>query len=84
VEFFLGCYDFIEEYLIRVVEARITIGKTLGAFNTTFITLIPKYDNQTNSEKFIPFSLYNCIYKIISNVVVTILKGVLSRKISSE
>jgi hypothetical protein len=42
MEFFLGCYDFIGEDLRRVVEASRTIGKMLGAFNTTFLALIPK------------------------------------------
>jgi len=42
VEFFLGCYDFIEEYLRRVVETRRAQGKMLVSFNTTFLALIPK------------------------------------------
>jgi hypothetical protein len=35
IEFFLGCYEFIKEDLRRMVEATRTIGKILGAFNTT-------------------------------------------------
>jgi hypothetical protein len=69
VELFLGCYEFIEEDLRRVVEATRTTGKMLGAFNTTFIALIPKEDNQHLLKNFRPISLCNCIYKIISKVI---------------
>jgi len=54
---FLGCYEWIEDDLRRVVEATRTTGKMLGAFNTTFIALIPKEDNPTSFEKFKPISL---------------------------
>jgi hypothetical protein len=57
MEFFLGCYDFIGEYLGRVVEATRTIGKILGAFNTYFHALIPKDDNPMSFEKFKIISL---------------------------
>jgi hypothetical protein len=63
LEFFLCSYDFIEEYLQRLVETKRTQGKMLGAFNTTFLALIPKEDNHTTSEKFRPISLCNCMYK---------------------
>jgi hypothetical protein len=81
VELFLGCYDFIEEDLRRVVEATKTTRKMLRAYNTTFIALIPKEDNPTSFEKFRPISLCNCIYKIISKVIARRLKRVLSKQI---
>jgi hypothetical protein len=84
VEFFLGCYEFIEEDLRRVVEATRTTSRMLGAFNTTFIARIPKEDNLTSFEKFRPISLCNCIYKIISKVISKRLKRVLSKQISGE
>jgi hypothetical protein len=84
VEFFLGCYEFIEEDLQRVVETTRTQGKMLGDFNTTFLALIPKEDNPTTFEKFRPISLCNFIYKIISKVIAKRLKSVLSNQISRE
>jgi hypothetical protein len=84
VELFLCRYGFIEEYLRRVVEAARTTCKMLRAYNTTFIVLIPKDDNSTTFEKFKPFSLCSCIYKIISKVIVRRLKSVLSKKIFRE
>jgi hypothetical protein len=65
VEFFLGCYDFVEEDLRRVVEVSRSKGKILVAFNTTVIALIPKSDNPTSFEIFGLISPYNCICKIL-------------------
>jgi hypothetical protein len=84
MEFFLGCFDFIGDDLRRVVEATRTNGKMLGAFNTTFLSLIPKDDNPTSFGKFKPISLCNCIYKIISKVIARRLKRILSGKILEE
>jgi len=84
VNFYLGCYDFIEEDLRRFIESSRTTGKTLASFNTTFIALIPKLDNTTCFENFQPISVRNCIYKIISKSIVRRMKGTLFRRISSE
>jgi len=82
MEFFLGYYDFIEEDLRRVVETTRAQGKMLGAFNTTFLALIPNEDNLTTFKKFRPISLCNFIYKIISKVIARRLKSVISNQIS--
>jgi hypothetical protein len=44
-------------------------GKVLEAFDTTFITLIPKYDNPQSFKEYKPISLCNCIYKIIAKII---------------
>jgi hypothetical protein len=51
VEFFLECYELIEKDLRRVVETTSNKRKMIKAYNTTFITLIPKEDNSTYFEK---------------------------------
>jgi uncharacterized protein with ParB-like and HNH nuclease domain len=76
MEFFLGCYEFIENYLRRVVEATRTTRKILGSFNTTFIASIPKEDNMISIENLKSISLCNRIYKIISKVIAKRLKSV--------
>jgi hypothetical protein len=84
MEFFLGCYEFIKEYLRRVVETTITTRRMFGTFNTTFLALIPKRDKPTKFEKIQPISLCNCIYKIISKVISRRLNKVLSKQTSGE
>jgi hypothetical protein len=56
-ELFLGFYEFIEDYLRRVVETNRTTRKMLGAFNTNFIEIISKEDNLTSFEKSKPIFL---------------------------
>jgi hypothetical protein len=84
VEFFLGFYDFIEEYVWRVVDLTRSIGKTFGSFKTTFITLIQKVDNSTSFEKFTPIYSCNYKFKIISNLIARRLKRVFPRKIFED
>ena len=52
--------------------------------NFSFIDIIPKKDCLGKFEDFRPISLCNCIYKIISKVIVKRLKDVLSTHISKE
>lgn len=48
VEFFLSFYEQISPNLLKVVEECHTSGQRYGAFNSTFIALIPKsYDPTT-------------------------------------
>ena len=54
------------------------------AFNTTFLTLIPKEVGANNPDKFRPISLCNVIYKIISKVIANCLKPLLPGLIISE
>jgi hypothetical protein len=82
VELFLGCYNFIEEDLLRVVEFSRSTIQTLATFNSTFIALIPNIDNPSRFKSFITISLCNNIYKIISKIIARRLKGILSRQIS--
>jgi hypothetical protein len=84
MEFFLGCYEFVEEDLRRVIEVSRTSDKILATFNTTFIASIPKANNPTSFDNFHSISFCNCIYKIISKIIARRLKGILSRHISAE
>ena len=61
------------------VKARILV-----AFNATFIALIPKQDNPTSLDQYMPISLCNCIYKLSANIIDNRIKGVLSKVVSAE
>jgi len=84
MESFLGCYEFIEEDLKMVVETTKNIGKILGVYNTTFISLISKEENLTSFKKFRLISLCNYKYKIISKVIARILKKILPKQVLDE
>jgi hypothetical protein len=55
-----------------------------GSYNSTFLVLIPKVDFPDTFDDFRPISLCNCLYKIISKVIVVRIKPLLSNVISSE
>jgi hypothetical protein len=58
--------------------------QVLAYFNSTFVALIPKYDNPCTFDQFRPISLCNNIYKKISKLIVNRLKDLLSDNISYE
>jgi hypothetical protein len=69
IEFFLGFFDSIGQDILSLVEeTRLTRQMPLS-LNSTFIALIPKKDISDTLDDFIPISLCNCIYKIISKVI---------------
>jgi hypothetical protein len=84
IEFFLGCFDFIEVDLRLVIEESRATEKILPAFNATFVALIPKTDNPSSFEKFRSISLCHCIYKIISEIIAKMMKVILSNSVSKE
>jgi hypothetical protein len=84
IEFFLGCFEFLGDDLLRVVEYSRTLGQILAPFNTTFIALISKSNNSTSFEAFKPISICNTIYKIISKIIALWIKNILSTHISLE
>jgi hypothetical protein len=64
-----GGYD-----IFRVVEEVKQSDKVIGLFNATFIVLIPKVDYLDSFDGFRPITLYNCVYKIISKLLVRLYK----------
>jgi hypothetical protein len=68
----------------EVAEESRALGVVLPALNTTFHTLIPKEERVTNPKHFIPITLCNVIYKVITKVIATRLKPILPYLISNE
>lgn len=54
------------------------------SLNSTFIALIPKTKNFEEPQGFRPIPLFNVIYKILSTIMVNLLKQILSALISLE
>jgi hypothetical protein len=70
MELFIGFYDLVEEDLIRIIEKVRVSGKVLGAFNSTFLALIPKKDKPWPFNEFILISLCYCVYKLVAKIFV--------------
>ena len=84
IEFYLGFFKIIWEDLLEVVEESRRSGVIHAPINVTFIALILKFDKAATFDDFRPISLCNCLYKIISKVIIKRIKVVLSKNISME
>jgi hypothetical protein len=78
MEFFVGVYDLLEDDLLKIIKDSRTSRGILATFNTTFIVLIPKPDNPLRFEEYMPISLCNCIYTIISKIIARRVKDLMS------
>lgn len=58
-----------------------TNGKWSRESNASFLCLIPKVVNPQQLNKFIPISLFGCLYKIISKALFLRLKKMISKVI---
>ena len=69
---------------MRVIEESRDSRRILATFNTTFIALIHKLNNPFTYEEYKPISLYNCVYIIISKIIVMMVKVLLFKNLSHE
>jgi hypothetical protein len=67
-DFFHVCWSVIKQDVWEAMEDSNKFLKFLPALNYTFLTLIPKEDKVEYPNIFVPISLCNVIYKIISKV----------------
>ena len=79
VDFFVGFYD-----LLKVVQKYQRLGRIVGSFHATHLSLIPKKIEDTSFEDFIPISYCNVIYKIISKIIENRLNPLLKKIIFEE
>ena len=85
VECFVAFFELVGDDLLRIVVEEVrTSGKVLIYFNTTFISIIPKSNKPKSFNEFILITPYNCIYKIIVEVLALKPKGILNEVISLE
>ena len=84
MEFYSTFIEFIGPDLLLDIEECIITGSMHDGFNSTFLTLIPKFDKRPTFDDYRPISLCNCVYKIISKTIAKRVKPILSRMISKE
>ena len=74
----------VKEEVVEIVEESRKKKGVLKAFNTTFLSLIPKETGADHPYKFRPIALCNMVYKIISKVIANWLKPLLPSLIYLE
>ncbi|KAL5717614.1 amidase [Ranunculus cassubicifolius] len=82
--FFKKCWDFMKEDIMKVVDEFQFEGFLDWRLNHMFIRLIPKVECVENVGDFRPISLLSSVYKIISKVLPSRLKGVIGGVISQN
>jgi len=82
--FFLSFFDLLGEDILALVEESRRKGRVSGALNATFVALILKSDKPIYFGGFRPIALSNLVYKIITKIIVAIIKIFLSIGISKE
>ena len=71
--------DLVQEVLQAVNSAYVPDG-----WNDTTIVMIPKVDNPEKVAQFRPISLCNVVYKVISKMLATRMKGVMPNVIGDQ
>eukprot|EP00253_Pinus_taeda_P015714 PITA_15714 len=84
INFYKACWSIVKQDVWEVVEDSRSSGTILKSLNSTFLALIPKFEEPKTPDKFRPIALCNVIYKIISKVIASRLKMILPGIISEE
>jgi hypothetical protein len=82
--FFQSCWSVVGKEVWEVMEDSRVSRNILQYFNSTFVTLIPKYQSANMVDNFMPISLSNSIYKTITKIIVNHLKPIMAKTISQE
>ena len=79
--FYQKFWHIVGPTVIKAVKSFFRSGKILKQINHTFITLLAKVDNPNSINHFRPISLCSTIYKIISKIITSRLKGIIPKLI---
>eukprot|EP00253_Pinus_taeda_P020601 PITA_20601 len=82
IHFYKTCWEIIKEDLLKMIKGFMKKAKVGGGTNSTYLALIPKETNPETFARFRPISLCNASYKILSKLLATRMKPLLSRLIS--
>lgn len=82
ISFFKKCWDIMKGDLMRVRDEFYYSEEFYEHLNNTFIALIPKKRSAMELKDYRPISLLSSVYKIISKILASCLKGVLRGVIS--
>ena len=77
--FFSSCWSIIKMDLLKMIRHSQLVNKLGGSTNSSFLALIPKEKGSNSFNRFRPILLCNTSYKIITKIIATRIKRILSR-----
>lgn len=83
VIFYKEYWEIVGGNLVKAVISFFESGRMLREVNNSFVVLIPKNQSPVAFNHFRPISLSNVVYKIISRLIVVIIRPLLSKLIGS-
>jgi len=84
IEIFIHYFDLVGGDLLEMVEEVRIKGIISDDLNSTFLALIPKVNKPQTFGDYMPISLCNLCYKVITKIIANRLKPLLSRSLSEE
>lgn len=84
VEFYVGCYEFLDDDFLQVINYSRNTRQIFSPFSTTIIALILKFDNPSSFENFRLIYLCSTIYKSYKKSFALQLKDILFEHMSME
>jgi len=82
--FYQSLLNIIMQDLKKMLKYSLHKQKIGGATNSTFLAIIPKDSNPSNFSLFLPISLYNSSYKILTKIISTRFNPLLPKLISEN
>jgi hypothetical protein len=80
--FFQDCWEVVKGDFMEIFAEFHAQGKFVKSLNSTFLSLIPKFNGAKEIKDFCPISLVGSVYKIIAKVLANRMKKVMDRIIS--
>ena len=80
--FFKHYWNLIKSDFYQCITEFFINGKLIRQISHTFLTLIPKRDNPSETQHYRPISLCNTVYKTISKILANRLRSLLDKLIS--
>lgn len=82
--FYQRYWPIVRDKVCEAILPFLNSEQDISAINYTYLVMIPKHNNPKNIIDYIPISLYNVLYKIITKVLANRMKKILPTIISQN
>lgn len=80
--FYQSQWEVVGESILKLIRGIFARPHRIGELNETLICLILKVDNPSCLKQFRPISLCNITYKVVTKIIATRLRGIMSKLVA--